>query len=89
MLSRLSISLVDGEVSQCSSSFVYSVNNAVVRDFMFSCVVCFQMGSQYQRSVPLEVRRAEGERVRAKHPDKIPVSMTASLFFFNNNAYLM
>uniref|UniRef100_A0AAX7W803 Zgc:92606 n=1 Tax=Astatotilapia calliptera TaxID=8154 RepID=A0AAX7W803_ASTCA len=30
------------------------------------------MGSQYQRSVPLEVRRAEGERVRAKHPDKIP-----------------
>lgn len=33
-----------------------------------------QMESQYQRSVPLEVRRAEGERVRAKHPDKIPVS---------------
>lgn len=32
------------------------------------------MESQYQRSVPLEVRRAEGERVRAKHPDKIPVS---------------
>jgi len=31
------------------------------------------MGSQYQRSVPLEVRRAEGERVRAKHPDKIPI----------------
>lgn len=34
------------------------------------------MGSQYQRSVPLEVRRAEGERVRAKHPDKLPVSKT-------------
>uniref|UniRef100_A0A668V1U1 Gamma-aminobutyric acid receptor-associated protein-like 1 n=1 Tax=Oreochromis aureus TaxID=47969 RepID=A0A668V1U1_OREAU len=33
------------------------------------------MGSQYQRSVPLEVRRAEGERVRAKHPDKIPVAL--------------
>lgn len=31
------------------------------------------MSSQYQRSVPLEVRRAEGERVRAKHPDKIPI----------------
>ncbi|KAM6968298.1 gamma-aminobutyric acid receptor-associated protein-like 1 [Aplochiton taeniatus] len=31
------------------------------------------MDSQYQRSVPLEVRRAEGERVRAKHPDKIPI----------------
>lgn len=41
---------------------------------------CFQMSSQYQRSVPLEVRRAEGERVRAKHPDKIPVSMTTCLF---------
>ncbi|KAK6326742.1 hypothetical protein J4Q44_G00023870 [Coregonus suidteri] len=32
-----------------------------------------KMDSQYQRSVPLEVRRAEGERVRAKHPDKIPI----------------
>lgn len=32
-----------------------------------------KMGSPYQRSVPLEVRRAEGERVRAKHPDKIPI----------------
>lgn len=32
-----------------------------------------KMSSQYQRSVPLEVRRAEGERVRAKHPDKIPI----------------
>ncbi|KAF1388062.1 hypothetical protein PFLUV_G00086350 [Perca fluviatilis] len=32
-----------------------------------------KMGSQYQRSVALEVRRAEGERVRAKHPDKIPI----------------
>ncbi|XP_052002461.1 protein lgg-1-like [Xyrauchen texanus] len=31
------------------------------------------MSSQYQRSVLLEVRRAEGERVRAKHPDKIPI----------------
>uniref|UniRef100_A0A3Q2YMP2 Zgc:92606 n=1 Tax=Hippocampus comes TaxID=109280 RepID=A0A3Q2YMP2_HIPCM len=31
------------------------------------------MASQYQRLVPLEVRRAEGERVRAKHPDKIPI----------------
>lgn len=39
------------------------------------------MSSQYQRSVPLEVRRAEGERVRAKHPDKIPVSLMAG----NNN----
>ncbi|KAL4616744.1 gamma-aminobutyric acid receptor-associated protein-like 1 [Arapaima gigas] len=35
--------------------------------------VSLQMGSQYQRSVPLEVRRAEGERVRTKHPDKIPI----------------
>lgn len=42
------------------------------------------MASQYQRSVPLEVRRAEGERVRAKHPDKIPVSMTP-----NNMLHLM
>ncbi|KAL2083980.1 hypothetical protein ACEWY4_019498 [Coilia grayii] len=33
----------------------------------------FKMTSQYQRTVPLEVRRAEGERVRAKHPDKIPI----------------
>ncbi|KAK2844720.1 hypothetical protein Q5P01_011379 [Channa striata] len=32
-----------------------------------------KMGSHYQRTVPLEVRRAEGERVRAKHPDKIPI----------------
>lgn len=40
----------------------------------------FQMGSQYQRSVPLEVRRAEGERVRAKHPDKIPVGTSLGLF---------
>ncbi|CAB1448929.1 unnamed protein product [Pleuronectes platessa] len=32
-----------------------------------------KMASQYQRTVPLEVRRAEGERVRAKHPDKIPI----------------
>ncbi|KAG7469332.1 hypothetical protein MATL_G00127750 [Megalops atlanticus] len=32
-----------------------------------------KMSSHYQRSVPLEVRRAEGERVRAKHPDKIPI----------------
>uniref|UniRef100_A0A3B3QVZ9 Zgc:92606 n=1 Tax=Paramormyrops kingsleyae TaxID=1676925 RepID=A0A3B3QVZ9_9TELE len=31
------------------------------------------MGSQYKRSVPLDVRKAEGERVRAKHPDKIPI----------------
>ncbi|XP_039973335.1 gamma-aminobutyric acid receptor-associated protein-like 1 [Xiphias gladius] len=46
------------------------------------------MGSQYQRSVPLEVRRAEGERVRAKHPDKIPVSMTTGLFI-NNMLYLL
>uniref|UniRef100_A0AAQ4S1C7 Zgc:92606 n=1 Tax=Gasterosteus aculeatus aculeatus TaxID=481459 RepID=A0AAQ4S1C7_GASAC len=36
------------------------------------------MGSQYQRSVPLEVRRAEGERVRAKHPDKIPIIVERS-----------
>lgn len=36
--------------------------------------------SQYQRTVPLEVRRGEGERVRAKHPDKIPVSSTAQAF---------
>ncbi|KAJ8354990.1 hypothetical protein SKAU_G00225570 [Synaphobranchus kaupii] len=32
-----------------------------------------KMNSHYQRSVPLEVRRAEGERVRSKHPDKIPI----------------
>ncbi|XP_053089382.1 gamma-aminobutyric acid receptor-associated protein-like 1 [Pangasianodon hypophthalmus] len=31
------------------------------------------MSSQYQRCVPFEARRLEGERVRAKHPDKIPV----------------
>ncbi|KAG7476009.1 gamma-aminobutyric acid receptor-associated protein-like 1 [Solea senegalensis] len=36
--------------------------------FVFS-----KMGSQYKQTVPLEVRRAEGERVRAKHPDKIPI----------------
>ncbi|KAL0985132.1 hypothetical protein UPYG_G00153280 [Umbra pygmaea] len=35
--------------------------------------IFLKMSSQYQRSVPLEVRRAEGERVRAKHPDKIPI----------------
>uniref|UniRef100_G3P8A2 Zgc:92606 n=2 Tax=Gasterosteus aculeatus aculeatus TaxID=481459 RepID=G3P8A2_GASAC len=40
--------------------------------------VNLQMGSQYQRSVPLEVRRAEGERVRAKHPDKIPIIVERS-----------
>ncbi|KAF7708295.1 hypothetical protein HF521_017352 [Silurus meridionalis] len=32
-----------------------------------------KMSSQYQRSVPYDVRRLEGERVRAKHPDKIPI----------------
>ncbi|KAI4889028.1 hypothetical protein NFI96_026592 [Prochilodus magdalenae] len=32
-----------------------------------------RMSSQYQRNVPFEVRRLEGERVRAKHPDKIPI----------------
>ncbi|KAB5587049.1 hypothetical protein PHYPO_G00008450 [Pangasianodon hypophthalmus] len=32
-----------------------------------------KMSSQYQRCVPFEARRLEGERVRAKHPDKIPV----------------
>ncbi|XP_066568500.1 gamma-aminobutyric acid receptor-associated protein-like 1 [Amia ocellicauda] len=31
------------------------------------------MNSQYQRSVPFELRRAEGEKIRAKHPDKIPI----------------
>ncbi|XP_006642471.1 gamma-aminobutyric acid receptor-associated protein-like 1 [Lepisosteus oculatus] len=31
------------------------------------------MGSRYQRSVPLPVRRAEGQRIREKHPDKIPI----------------
>ncbi|KAI4812013.1 hypothetical protein JOQ06_025838 [Pogonophryne albipinna] len=36
------------------------------------------MGSQYQRSVPLDVRRAEGERVRTKHPDKIPIIVEKS-----------
>lgn len=49
-------------------------------DFMAVSACCPQMSSQYQRSVPLEVRRAEGERVRAKHPDKIPVSTAAGLF---------
>ncbi|MBN3325097.1 GBRL1 protein, partial [Atractosteus spatula] len=32
-----------------------------------------QMDSRYQRSVPLQVRRAEGQRIREKHPDKIPI----------------
>uniref|UniRef100_A0A1A7Y4D4 Gamma-aminobutyric acid receptor-associated protein-like 1 n=1 Tax=Iconisemion striatum TaxID=60296 RepID=A0A1A7Y4D4_9TELE len=31
------------------------------------------MDSPFLHSVPLGVRRAEGERVRAKHPDKIPI----------------
>lgn len=31
------------------------------------------MSCQYQRSVPFEFRKLEGERVRAKHPDKIPI----------------
>lgn len=84
-LFQLSISLVNWmhwalkSVSQCAFSFVYWINKAIVRNFMFPCV-WFQMGSQYQRSVPLEVRRAEGERVRAKHPDKIPVSTTTVTF---------
>lgn len=54
------------------------------------------MGSQYQRSVPLEVRRAEGERVRAKHPDKIPVGTSLGLFcpfqmfqFSSQSSYLI
>uniref|UniRef100_A0AAX7UIB6 Zgc:92606 n=1 Tax=Astatotilapia calliptera TaxID=8154 RepID=A0AAX7UIB6_ASTCA len=64
-------------VHQCAFSFVYCINIAIVRNFMFPCV-WFQMGSQYQRSVPLEVRRAEGERVRAKHPDKIPIIVERS-----------
>ncbi|CAL8360307.1 unnamed protein product [Arctogadus glacialis] len=37
------------------------------------------MGSQYQRTVALEVRRAEGERVRAKHPDKVPIIVERAL----------
>ncbi|KAG7335820.1 hypothetical protein KOW79_000513 [Hemibagrus wyckioides] len=32
-----------------------------------------KMSSQYQCSVPFEARRLEGARVRAKHPDKIPI----------------
>lgn len=84
-LFQLSSSLVNWmhwalkSVHQCAFSFVYCINIAIVRNFMFPCV-WFQMGSQYQRSVPLEVRRAEGERVRAKHPDKIPVSTTTVTF---------
>ncbi|XP_058848525.1 uncharacterized protein LOC117424538 isoform X1 [Acipenser ruthenus] len=31
------------------------------------------MNWQYKRSLPFEVRRAEGEKIRAKYPDKIPV----------------
>ncbi|XP_026854982.2 gamma-aminobutyric acid receptor-associated protein-like 1 [Electrophorus electricus] len=31
------------------------------------------MSSQYQRSIPFEVRRREGETVRAKYPNKIPI----------------
>lgn len=52
------------------------LNDAFMTALVFSHVSLrnSQMESQYQRSVPLEVRRAEGERVRAKHPDKIPVS---------------
>lgn len=61
-----------------------------------SALCYFQMGSQYQRSVPLEVRRAEGERVRAKHPDKIPVGTSGWYFwrlqtfsFISNTALLL
>lgn len=52
------------------------LNDTLMTALVFSLVSLHnsQMESQYQRSVPLEVRRAEGERVRAKHPDKIPVS---------------
>lgn len=60
-------------------SFVFLWNNAL-------CY--FQMGSQYQRSVPLEVRRAEGEKVRAKHPDKIPVGTSVWLFLAFPNVYI-
>ncbi|MGH0138148.1 UNVERIFIED_CONTAM: hypothetical protein FKN15_065193 [Acipenser sinensis] len=31
------------------------------------------MNWQYKRSLPFEVRRAEGEKIRAKYPDKIPI----------------
>ncbi|MGH0115107.1 UNVERIFIED_CONTAM: hypothetical protein FKN15_070627 [Acipenser sinensis] len=31
------------------------------------------MNWQYKRSLPFEVRRTEGEKIRAKYPDKIPI----------------
>ncbi|XP_028665814.1 gamma-aminobutyric acid receptor-associated protein [Erpetoichthys calabaricus] len=31
------------------------------------------MNWQYKRSLPFDVRRAEGEKIRAKYPDKIPI----------------
>ncbi|TSR75262.1 Gamma-aminobutyric acid receptor-associated protein-like 1 [Bagarius yarrelli] len=36
------------------------------------------MSGQYKSSVPFEVRRLEGEKVRAKHPDKIPIIVERS-----------
>ncbi|XP_038650027.1 gamma-aminobutyric acid receptor-associated protein-like [Scyliorhinus canicula] len=36
------------------------------------------MRFQYQSEQPFEVRRAEGEKIRAKYPDKVPVIVERS-----------
>ncbi|KAL7886521.1 hypothetical protein AOLI_G00042420 [Acnodon oligacanthus] len=48
----------------------FVVHGALIKPLLDSSA---EMSSQYQRSIPFEVRRSEGERVRAKHPDKIPI----------------
>ncbi|MED6284468.1 Gamma-aminobutyric acid receptor-associated protein-like 1 [Characodon lateralis] len=66
-----------------SLRFSQSMHSVPPQAFLLRRFVFFglfsKMGSQYQRSVLLEVRRAEGERVRAKHPDKIPIIVERAL----------
>jgi GABA(A) receptor-associated protein len=37
------------------------------------------MGFQYKEEHPIEKRKAEGERIRKKYPDRVPVSVTRTL----------
>ncbi|XP_016526531.1 gamma-aminobutyric acid receptor-associated protein [Poecilia formosa] len=39
------------------------------------------MKFQYKEEHPFEKRRSEGEKIRKKYPDRVPVS-AATLFFF-------
>ncbi len=41
------------------------------------------MKFQYKEEHPFEKRRAEGDKIRRKYPDRVPVSKNKSIFFFS------